>query len=272
MFLTLLLALVGCKYEEDIDTDSVGTTPVCDGVQQLEEAQLDGPFDQDGDGFFDAADPGCAETWLPSQLDCDDSDPLVNPAALEIPCNGVDEDCRDASPDNADNDGDGVGVCDDCNDQNPLVYPESEEICFDGFDNDCDGVTDNGCGEDYNGTWIVSPDDINYTCNLLGSPLVDMDFQELLVLWIPPNLSISSGTSAQPPAIDGTVEADGSFSIASSIGGVGACVEDYTIEGVFTSATTVEGTFTYNFTASLPGACGPCGIAPQTREFTATRQ
>ncbi|MEZ4323194.1 MAG: putative metal-binding motif-containing protein [Myxococcota bacterium] len=268
-----LAALIACDYSADTDdTDDVGSTPVCDGRQQSEESNVDAPFDKDGDGFFDASDPGCAATWMPNQLDCDDNDPNVNPAALELPCNGIDEDCRDASPDNADNDGDGVGVCEDCNDSNDDVAPGNTEICFDDLDNDCDGITDNDCGGNYNGTWIVTPNDITETCNALGTPVVNVQFQQLFVAWFPPNLSISSSTSAQPPAMDGTVASDGTFVVEETVGAAGSCIETYRIEATFTSETTMEGSFTFGFSPSIPLACLSCGGPPQTFEFTAVKQ
>ncbi len=61
--------------------------------------------DADADGFGDPSRPlaSCQETPPPgytaNALDCDDSDPAVNPAAAEVPCNGIDENCNAATLD-----------------------------------------------------------------------------------------------------------------------------------------------------------------------------
>jgi hypothetical protein len=104
--------------------------------------------DLDGDGFFvEGGDCG--------PVDCDDRDPLVNPAAMEDCFNGLDDDCDgmtdDADPEcpsctDADRDGyyaeDGCGTEIDCDDGDRRINPGASEDCTDGMDNDCDGLTD----------------------------------------------------------------------------------------------------------------------------------
>ncbi|MCB9668121.1 MAG: putative metal-binding motif-containing protein [Alphaproteobacteria bacterium] len=126
--------------------------------------------DLDGDGYGDpdASDLLCAAdaTHVVDASDCDDSDPDVNPAGVEV-CNGADDDCdglvdEDGSPTTwyRDADADGFGdasltqiacaapagfVVDgtDCDDTAAGVNPGAAEVC-DGADQDCDGLADQG--------------------------------------------------------------------------------------------------------------------------------
>ena len=98
-----------------------------------------GPEDGDGDGY-------------PADVDCDDTDPDVNPDATEV-CDGVDNDCSGRIDEGFDADADGVTTCgpdgvegnadDDCDDDAPGIHPGAEELC-DGADNDCNETVDDG--------------------------------------------------------------------------------------------------------------------------------
>ena len=79
-----------------------------------------------------------------ASTDCNDADAGINPAAVDIPDNGIDENCdgNDAT-DFVDNDGDGVTNETDCDDNDATVYPGATEICDD-KDNNCDGNIDEG--------------------------------------------------------------------------------------------------------------------------------
>ncbi len=147
----------------DVDDD-------CDGVVDEGVKRRVWP-DGDGDGFGRPT-PTPALRCAPAtgevlnDLDCNDANPNVHPAAGEV-CNGIDDDCdglgdlqegvlrtfyRDA-------DGDGWGgatsvqACSapmghvaqggDCDDTRAAVNPRGTESC-NGIDDDCDGVVDEG--------------------------------------------------------------------------------------------------------------------------------
>ncbi len=84
-------------------------------------------FDFDEDGF---------ELWN----DCDDNNPLVNFNMIEIPYNGLDDDCNTLTLDD-DLDGDGFLLVDDCDDNNTFVNSEAMEIVYNGLDDDCNEMT-----------------------------------------------------------------------------------------------------------------------------------
>ncbi len=167
-----------------------GVDDDCNGATDLEDPGVDPATqqkfydDDDFDSFGDRFDVG---TWacvgdlgtVPDNTDCNDADPDVSPAALEV-CDGVDNDCdslkddADPSVDLAttstwypDNDGDGYGdigspefVCnppagyvdngDDCNDDDPLLGPPSDWLP------DLDG-DDYGVGVPYGVVTCIEP-------------------------------------------------------------------------------------------------------------------
>ncbi len=84
-------------------------------------------FDADEDGFD-------------FYVDCDDHNPDVNPSIIEVPYNGLNDDCDNLTPDD-DLDQDGFGIDLDCDDNNPNISPEVEEIVYNGVDDDCDELT-----------------------------------------------------------------------------------------------------------------------------------
>jgi hypothetical protein len=106
-----------------------------------------GCVDADGDGHF-AIDP----VSCPQGDDCQDTNFDVHPGAPEIACNGLDDDCDPATPDDpnpTDADGDGVTVgCGDCNDHDASVHPGAVEIVCDHIDNDCNPATLDNPDED----------------------------------------------------------------------------------------------------------------------------
>jgi hypothetical protein len=142
-----------------------GTVSECDGVDYLEYkwALLDDVVDNDGDGYYD-------------NVDCDDTNPLINPAALWYP----------------DTDGDGFGDgnttpvkfnkatngCDttgyvldntDCDDTNPAYFEEARYF----QDNDGDGFGDattriSTCVPDPNYVWVDNGQDCDDTNPLIN--------------------------------------------------------------------------------------------------------
>lgn len=101
-------------------------------------------IDGDGDGFSPPED-------------CNDFNNAINPDAIEIPGDGVDQDCNNQELCYQDADGDQVGTstpinspdtdCNDageatipgdCNDSAPNIYPGAGEVVGDGVDENCD--------------------------------------------------------------------------------------------------------------------------------------
>ncbi|MFK7786393.1 MAG: putative metal-binding motif-containing protein, partial [Crocinitomicaceae bacterium] len=118
-------------------------------------------IDNNCDGLIDSTWTGGGNTtWVdadgdgyPDFIDCNDNDSTINPGAIEIMGDGIDNDC-DGLVDMpsqwggntpillADADGDGYPAIIDCDDNDPNVNPGMPEIPGDGIDNNCNGVID----------------------------------------------------------------------------------------------------------------------------------
>ncbi len=159
----------GDGYTADLDCNDQDAsihpdaTEVCDQVDNNCNSQTDEGFpsqtyypDQDGDGYGDdqGATVSCAapDGYVGRGDDCDDTDAAINPSAIEVVCNGVDENCSGPGDDHPDQDGDGYDICSadvagsdglevDCDDTDGNTYPGATESC-DEKDNDCDGDVD----------------------------------------------------------------------------------------------------------------------------------
>jgi hypothetical protein len=103
--------------------------------------------DSDRDTYGVASDYRCFENPIYPYTavvvgDCNDSDPAVNPEAEEILCNGKNDDCNAATPDNENVDGDPWSLCGgDCDDTDPGRYPGNPEVFCNGIDEDCSEAT-----------------------------------------------------------------------------------------------------------------------------------
>jgi len=257
--LSLLVLMSSCLT---VPAEEPDPTPKCDGVLQDEEGgEIDGSFDKDNDGFKDRDAPGCAEVY--GLLDCNDDNPNIRPDAGETLCNGIDDDCNEETPDSFDNDGDGSSLCEDCDDTDERVWPGNTEICWDNVDNDCDTIIDNACGEDYNGNFQITPGPV-YTCAL---GVMDIDFDELAVIYSPPYATMYNVGGVQPGSMDGTIDNYGYFYLEKEVilGTPAACDEYYRLFGTFTDADTFEGTLQ----ALYLGFCLNCAFQEWT--FTGTR-
>ena len=123
---------------EDCDDGDPGAYPgaeeVCDGTDNDCDGAMSGmEYDGDGDGFR-----GC-------EGDCDDEDMDTHPLGIEIPYDGIDQDCDGVDLADVDGDGyrwDGVEGGEDCDDEDSDVHPDAVEIAYDGLDTNCDGLDD----------------------------------------------------------------------------------------------------------------------------------
>ena len=116
-----------------------GAAELCNGLDENCDGQSDETFDVDGDGATDA--DACADG-----TDCADTDPTIGPAAVEVPYDGIDQDCDGA--DLIDVDGDRYDYTFDCDDNNPEINPGATEVAKNGLDDDCvDGDSLDGDGD-----------------------------------------------------------------------------------------------------------------------------
>ena len=147
----------------------------CAGDEEIDEGVMTTYYqDSDNDGYGNSMQSvmDCVRPlgYVLAGGDCNDGDPFINPAVLDLcdekdnNCNGIIDEDSEKTTFFLDEDNDGYGTpsvrifsCDiiegyselsgDCNDNDPNINPDSEEIC-DGIDNNCSGTIDfNSCGD-----------------------------------------------------------------------------------------------------------------------------
>jgi hypothetical protein len=102
--------------------DAVDVTDGCESEQRSPELQTD--LDADG-----AARPA----------DCDDRSAAIRPGALDVPDDGIDQNCDGADATDADRDRDGFPRGVDCDDADPRAHPGARERPGNRTDEDCNG-------------------------------------------------------------------------------------------------------------------------------------
>jgi hypothetical protein len=70
--------------------------------------------------------------------DCDDTKQEIHPGAIDVPDNGIDEDCSNGDATIVDRDRDGVPRPQDCDDSNAAIRPGAREIRGNDVDENCD--------------------------------------------------------------------------------------------------------------------------------------
>jgi hypothetical protein len=73
-------------------------------------------------------------------FDCDDTNPAIHPGAVDIPDDGIDQNCDGVDATNLDRDHDGFPRPQDCDDTNASIHPGAREVIGNTVDENCDGI------------------------------------------------------------------------------------------------------------------------------------
>ena len=136
---------VGLSFDYGVDRLILTNTHSNDiwGVDDITFASL-GLDDADGDGFTEA------------DGDCDDADGSINPNAVEVYYDAVDQNCDGANDFDSDGDGHTSSAYGgtDCDESDPTVNPDAQEQWYDGIDQNCDGWSDYDADMDGHDSYI----------------------------------------------------------------------------------------------------------------------
>jgi hypothetical protein len=114
---------------EEIDCGDGHDTALSDDADRRVSCGEEIEGDGDGDGVRRPAD-------------CDDGNAAIRPGVVDIPENGIDEDCSGRDAVNTDRDGDSSARPQDCDDTNPAVRPGAAEVIGNKVDENCDTLTE----------------------------------------------------------------------------------------------------------------------------------
>lgn len=277
----------------------------CNTIDDDCNAETPDHVDADSDGYFADPEGKCAELNPDDAFDCDDSEALVNPGAIEALCDSLDNDCDAQTPDGLDQDADGYTECNDCADLTPSINPGAAEKACNDLDDDCNAATIDSPDNDGDGVGEcddcndsdpeISPsvaevcdDKIDNNCD--GSVdegcsydgdwdldstiayscafgLVSMNFDEVSIQDNNPTIKVTSvGSGTVPGTMNGNFTSATEFEATRTLSGT--CDEIYTIVGTFTGPDEFVGTFSAEYVGG--SRCYDC--SDQSWFVTGTRQ